>query len=123
MEESSREVERDPGTGRTVLLSLVPIGRDADPADKVSEECGRILSQVERAVWSTGQLLFSELWSTGHLSADIVVGGEDGDHQISFRAAPACSDDALIIYNIEFVTAATKAHVYDLIAPGLNFGD
>jgi len=75
-------VESDPGTG-TVLLLVVPEGRDADEdadsADRVSEECGRILPQVERAVWSTGQLLFSELWSTGHLSADIVVGGEDSD--------------------------------------------
>jgi hypothetical protein len=79
MEESSREVESDPGTGTVVLLVLG--GREAaaaaDSADKVSEECGRTLPQVERAVWSTGQLLFSELWSTGHLSADIVVGGED----------------------------------------------
>jgi hypothetical protein len=74
MDESSREVESDPGTGGTLLVLVV---RDADSADRVSEECGRTLSQVERAVWSTGQLLFSELWSTGHLSADIVVGGED----------------------------------------------
>lgn len=83
MEESSREVESDPGTGTVV----VPEGRDAGSADdKLSEECGRILPQVERVVWSTGQLLFSELWSTGHLSADIVVGGEDGDAGVSASA-------------------------------------
>jgi hypothetical protein len=27
-------------------------------------------------VWSTGQLLFREPWSTGHLSSDIVVVGK-----------------------------------------------
>ena len=82
MEESSREVESDPGTGTVLVLVLG--GRGA--AVKVSEECGRTLPQVERAVWSTGQLLFSELWSTGHLSADIVVGGEDGGRIVSASA-------------------------------------
>ena len=27
-------------------------------------------------MWSTGQLLFREPWSTGHLSSDIVVAGQ-----------------------------------------------
>jgi hypothetical protein len=86
-------VESNPGTGTVV----VPEGRGAGTGsaeDKVSEECGRILPQVERVVWSTGQLLFSELWSTGHLSADIVVGGQDGDAGVSaseFQYTCSCS--------------------------------
>jgi hypothetical protein len=55
MDETSREAESDPGT------LFVLVGRDADSDDKVSEECGRILSQVERVVWSTGQLLPRDL--------------------------------------------------------------
>ena len=56
MDETSREAESDPGA------LLVLAGCDADSDDRVSEECGRILPQVERVVESTG-----------HLSADIVV--------------------------------------------------
>ncbi len=64
-------MESNSGTGAALLLVLV--GCDADSDDKVSEECGRILFQVERVVWSIGQPPPSDLWSTGHLLADIVV--------------------------------------------------
>jgi len=65
-------VESNSGTGAALLLVLVSC--DADSDGKVSEECGRILFQVERVVWSIGQPLSSDLWSTGHLLADMAGG-------------------------------------------------
>jgi hypothetical protein len=104
MEETSREVERDSGTGSTLpplwLLLLLPLqgpGRVAVSESsgllvnvKVSEECGRILFQVEREVWSTGQLVVlpRDLWSTGHLSVDMVNGQPVGDAAAGFKVVP-----------------------------------
>ena|SRR5579863_7023186 len=82
MDETSRDAESDFGA------SLVLAGCVADSDDKVSEECGRILSQVERVVWSIGQPPPRDLWSTGHLSADIVgrdvgVGEVEDDDRVT----------------------------------------
>jgi len=71
-------------------------------------------------VWSTGQLLFRELWSTGHLLSDIVVAGkvERGLHRVAASTvpssiiAPASKDGIQMGYKLFLSTMLSFYNIY-----------